>query len=42
MLRALAATGALSEARGILYGRPYGEEAKFEEYDGAILALVAS
>jgi muramoyltetrapeptide carboxypeptidase LdcA involved in peptidoglycan recycling len=41
MLRALAATGALSEARGILYGRPYGEEAKFEAYDGAILQVLA-
>jgi muramoyltetrapeptide carboxypeptidase LdcA involved in peptidoglycan recycling len=41
MLRALAATGALGEARGILYGRPYGEEAKFEEYDGALLQVLA-
>jgi muramoyltetrapeptide carboxypeptidase LdcA involved in peptidoglycan recycling len=41
MLRALAATGALSEARGILYGKPYGEETKFEAYDGALLQVLA-
>jgi muramoyltetrapeptide carboxypeptidase LdcA involved in peptidoglycan recycling len=48
MLRALAATGALSEARGILYGRPFGDEAKFEAneakfeaYDRAILQVLA-
>jgi muramoyltetrapeptide carboxypeptidase LdcA involved in peptidoglycan recycling len=41
MLRALAATGALREARGILFGRPYGEEAMFEKYDGAILQVLA-
>ncbi|MGC2657130.1 MAG: S66 peptidase family protein [Bryobacteraceae bacterium] len=41
MLRALAATGALRETRGILFGRPYGEEAMFEEYDGAILQVLA-
>ncbi len=41
MLRALAATGALREARGIFFGRPYGDEAKFEEYDGAILQVLA-
>ena len=40
MLRALAATGALREARGILFGRPYGDEAKFEEYDGAVLQVL--
>ena len=41
MLRALAATGALREARGILYGRPYGDEAKFEAYDAALLQVLA-
>jgi muramoyltetrapeptide carboxypeptidase LdcA involved in peptidoglycan recycling len=41
MLRALAATGALREARGILLGRPYGEEALFEKYDGAVLQVLA-
>jgi muramoyltetrapeptide carboxypeptidase LdcA involved in peptidoglycan recycling len=41
MLRALAATGALSDARGVLYGRPYGEEAKFEAYDDALLQVLA-
>jgi muramoyltetrapeptide carboxypeptidase LdcA involved in peptidoglycan recycling len=41
MLRALAATGALREARGILFGRPYGDEAEFDKYDGAILQVLA-
>jgi muramoyltetrapeptide carboxypeptidase LdcA involved in peptidoglycan recycling len=41
MLRSLAATGALREARGILFGRPYGEEAIFDEYDGAVLQILA-
>jgi muramoyltetrapeptide carboxypeptidase LdcA involved in peptidoglycan recycling len=41
MLRALAATRALREDRGILLGRPYGEEAKFDEYDGAVLQVLA-
>lgn len=41
MLRALGATGALNEARGILYGRPYGDEAKFEAYDAALLQVLA-
>ena len=41
MLRALAATGALSEARGILYGRPFGDEATFEAYDDALLNVLA-
>jgi muramoyltetrapeptide carboxypeptidase LdcA involved in peptidoglycan recycling len=40
MLRALAATGALGEARGILYGRPFGDEAKFEAYDVALLQVL--
>ncbi len=41
MLRALAATGVLGEARGILFGRPYGDEANFEKYDGAVLQVLA-
>ena len=41
MLRALAATGALREARGILFGRPYGDEATFEQYDAAVLQVLA-
>ena len=41
MLRSLAATGALREARGILYGRPYGDESKFDAYDAAILQVLA-
>jgi muramoyltetrapeptide carboxypeptidase LdcA involved in peptidoglycan recycling len=41
MLRALAAAGALRDACGILFGRPYGDEAKFEEYDNAILQVLA-
>jgi len=41
MLRSLAATGALNEVRGILYGRPYGDEASFEAYDGALLRVLA-
>jgi muramoyltetrapeptide carboxypeptidase LdcA involved in peptidoglycan recycling len=41
MLRALAATGALQEAQGILFGRPYGDEATFAEYDGAVLQVLA-
>jgi muramoyltetrapeptide carboxypeptidase LdcA involved in peptidoglycan recycling len=41
MLRALAATGALKQARGILYGRPYGGEASFEAYDDALLRVLA-
>jgi muramoyltetrapeptide carboxypeptidase LdcA involved in peptidoglycan recycling len=41
MLRALAATGALREARGILFGRPYGDEAIFEQYDAAVLQVLA-
>lgn len=40
MLRALAATGALSEARGILYGRPFGDEATFDAYDSALLQVL--
>jgi muramoyltetrapeptide carboxypeptidase LdcA involved in peptidoglycan recycling len=41
MLRALAATGALREARGILYGRSYGDEAKFQAYDDALIQVLA-
>jgi muramoyltetrapeptide carboxypeptidase LdcA involved in peptidoglycan recycling len=41
MLRALAATGALEEVRGILYGRPYGDEASFEAYDDDLLRVLA-
>jgi muramoyltetrapeptide carboxypeptidase LdcA involved in peptidoglycan recycling len=40
MLRALAATGALSEGRGILFGRPYGGDASFEAYDRALLRVL--
>jgi hypothetical protein len=38
--RALAATGALSEARGILYARPCGDKASFEAYDIALLRVL--
>jgi muramoyltetrapeptide carboxypeptidase LdcA involved in peptidoglycan recycling len=41
MLRALGATGALREAKGILSGRPYGEEAMFKKYDDAVLQVLA-
>jgi muramoyltetrapeptide carboxypeptidase LdcA involved in peptidoglycan recycling len=41
MLRALAATGALNEVHGILFGRPYGDEANFEAYDDAVLRVIA-
>jgi muramoyltetrapeptide carboxypeptidase LdcA involved in peptidoglycan recycling len=41
MLRALAATGALREARGILCGRPFGDEATFEAYDSVLLQVLA-
>ena len=41
MLRALGATGALAEVRGILFGRPYGDEANFDRYDGAVLQVLA-
>jgi muramoyltetrapeptide carboxypeptidase LdcA involved in peptidoglycan recycling len=43
MLRALAATGAMRDARGILLGRPYnadGNEAGFEAYDRALLRVL--
>ncbi len=41
MLRSLVATGALNEVRGILYGRPYGEETSFQAYDDALLRVLA-
>jgi muramoyltetrapeptide carboxypeptidase LdcA involved in peptidoglycan recycling len=41
MLRSLAATGALNEVRGILYGRPYGDETSFQAYDDALLRVLA-
>lgn len=41
MLRALAATGALHENRGILFGRPFGDETTFEAYDRALLQVLA-
>jgi muramoyltetrapeptide carboxypeptidase LdcA involved in peptidoglycan recycling len=40
MLRALAATGALCQARGILFGRPYGDKATFEKYDDAVVQVL--
>ncbi len=36
ILRAIAATGALQAVRGILFGRPYGEESSFGAYDAAL------
>jgi muramoyltetrapeptide carboxypeptidase LdcA involved in peptidoglycan recycling len=33
MLRALSATGALDKVRGILFGRPFGDEANFGHTD---------
>jgi muramoyltetrapeptide carboxypeptidase LdcA involved in peptidoglycan recycling len=41
MLRSMAATGALNELRGILFGRPYGEEASFGGYDDVLLRFLA-
>lgn len=40
MLRALGATGVLQAARGILYGRPYGEQSSFEQYDRVLLQVL--
>jgi muramoyltetrapeptide carboxypeptidase LdcA involved in peptidoglycan recycling len=40
MLRSLAATGALNEIQGILYGRPYGNEASFPTYEDALLDVL--
>ena len=39
-MRAYAALGILSQLAGILFGRPYNNEAKFAEYDRAILQVV--
>lgn len=39
VLRSIAATGALQEVRGILFGRLYGEEASFAAYDSALLQV---
>jgi muramoyltetrapeptide carboxypeptidase LdcA involved in peptidoglycan recycling len=36
ILRSIAATGALQAVRGILFGRPYGEESSFGAYDMAL------
>jgi len=41
MLRSLAATGALNDVQGILYGRPYGEDTSFDAYDDALLRALA-
>jgi muramoyltetrapeptide carboxypeptidase LdcA involved in peptidoglycan recycling len=41
MLRSLAATGALNEVQGILYGRPYGDETSFQGHDDALLRVLA-
>ena len=40
MLRSLAATGALNEIQGILYGRPYGNEASFPACEDALLDVL--
>lgn len=40
MLRSLAATGVLSDVRGILMGRPYGDEDSFQAYDDALLGAL--
>jgi muramoyltetrapeptide carboxypeptidase LdcA involved in peptidoglycan recycling len=42
MLRALGATGALTDARGILLGRPYGDgvEDQLDAYDPALLGVL--
>ena len=37
ILRALAVTGVLQAVRGILLGRPYGDESNFGDYDRALL-----
>lgn len=37
ILRSIAATGALQAVRGILFGRPYGEESSFGAYNMALL-----
>jgi len=40
MLRSLAATGVLTEARAILFGRPYGDASSFEAYDRVLLQVL--
>ena len=40
VLRVYAAMGILHKLSGILFGRPYDQEDKFEEYDQAILQVV--
>jgi muramoyltetrapeptide carboxypeptidase LdcA involved in peptidoglycan recycling len=37
ILRSIAATGALEAVRGLLFGRPCGDEASFAAYDAALL-----
>ena len=39
IFRSIAATGALEATRGILFGRPYGEEETFGEYETALLQV---
>ena len=39
ILRSIAATGALQAVRGILFGRPYGEESSFGAYDMGLLEV---
>ena len=39
ILRSIAATGALQAVRGILFGRPYGEESSFDAHDMALLEV---
>jgi muramoyltetrapeptide carboxypeptidase LdcA involved in peptidoglycan recycling len=41
MLWALAATGVLSESRGVLFGRPFDDETQFEAYDGVLVQVLA-
>jgi muramoyltetrapeptide carboxypeptidase LdcA involved in peptidoglycan recycling len=39
ILRSIGGTGALEATRGILFGRPYGEEKNFGDYDAALLQV---
>jgi muramoyltetrapeptide carboxypeptidase LdcA involved in peptidoglycan recycling len=41
MLRAMAATGALDNVQGILFGRPYGDLARFTDYDRSVQQVLA-
>jgi muramoyltetrapeptide carboxypeptidase LdcA involved in peptidoglycan recycling len=41
MLRSLTATGVLKVIRGILFGRPYGDDSSFQGYDDALLRVLA-